>query len=241
MKRVVQIYRVFLREISEKHISAYAAGTAFFMFLSVIPILLLLCSVIPYTPVTEADLMNMLKGILPEPIVPVAVSIVAQMYDNQATIISFSALTAVWSAAKGILYLIRGLNVINEVKERRNYLELRLEACLYTIFLLFAIVLTLAVMVFGKVFVLTVFFLFLYTFLPGERMKMKTQLPGAVFISVIWSMFSWGFSFYVERFTVFNMYGSLSTLIIVMIWMYVCMYLILFGALVNRFVNGWCP
>lgn len=266
MKKAVQIYRVFSRELLEKNISAYASSAAFFMFLSMIPILLLLCSIIPYTPISEANLMNVLRGLLPEMMVPIAISIVAEMYDNSSAILSISALAAVWSAAKGILSLIRGLNVINEFKEKRKYLALRLEACFYTILLLVALVLTLVIMVFGKVIVLalvegfpsvqyileiflnsrffvsltilTVFFVVLYTFLPSERMRLKTQIPGAVFTSVVWSVFSWGFSFYVNQFSAFSMYGSLSTLIVVMIWMYVCMYIVLLGALVNRFFGG---
>lgn len=266
MKKAVQIYRVFSKELLEKNVSAYASSAAFFMFLSMIPILLLLCSIVPYTPISEANLMSVLRSLLPEMIVPIAINIVAEMYDNASAILSISALTAVWSAAKGILSLVRGLNVINDVKEKRKYLALRLEACFYTVLLLVALVLTLVIMVFGKVIVLaivegfpgiryllemllnsrffisltvlTVFFVVLYTFLPSERMRMKTQIPGAVFTSVVWSVFSWGFSFYVNKFSAFSMYGSLSTLIVIMIWMYVCMYIVLIGALVNRFFEG---
>ena len=158
---------------------------------------------------------------------------------------------------------MRGLNVINDVKETRNYIVLRLQSCLYTLILLASIVLMLMIVVFGGVlvdaivewlpravylleflmnirfifslFILTIFFIVLYSWLPNTKVRFKTQIPGAVFTSVVWSAFSWAFSFYVNRFSAFSMYGSLSTLIVVMIWMYFCMYIILLGALINRF------
>lgn len=43
--------------MNEHHISAYASSAAFFTFLSLIPMLLLLISAIPYTPITKATLM----------------------------------------------------------------------------------------------------------------------------------------------------------------------------------------
>lgn len=263
MKKIVSVFKAFSRQLNIKHVSAYASSVAFFMFLSLIPILLLLCAIIPYTPLTEANLLSVLVEILPDFIVPVSVNIVAELYDKSTAVISITAIATIWSAAKGILALIRGLNVINEVKETRNYVALRLEACFYTLILLIALVLTLVIMVFGKVLVdavvegfpqaryimefflnirfvisltvLAIFFIVLYTWLPNKKVRFKTQIPGALFTSVVWSVFSWGFSFYVNRFSAFSIYGSLSTIIVVMIWMYTCMYIILLGAVINRF------
>lgn len=263
MKKMIQIVKAFLEQTNTKHLGAYASSAAFFMFLSLIPILLLLCSIIPYTPVTEANLMSILTNLLPDVISPLVVGIVAEVYDQSGAVVSITALATIWSAAKGILALVKGLNVINDVKETRNYIVLRLQSCLYTIILLVSIVLMLIIVVFGGVLVqavvewiprmsylmeffmsirfvfslciLIIFFMILYSWLPNEKVRIKTQIPGAVFTSVVWSVFSWGFSLYVSRFAAFSVYGSLSTLIMIMIWMYICMYIILLGALINRF------
>lgn len=263
MKKLVRIMQAFSDQTNIKHLGAYASSAAFFMFLSLIPILLLLCSIIPYTPVTEANLMTILTNLLPDVISPLVVGIVAEVYDQSGAMVSLTAIATIWSAAKGILALVKGLNVINEVKETRNYIVLRLQSCLYTLILLVSIVLTLMIIVFGGVLVdaivewipstaylmefflnirfvfslciLIVFFMILYSWLPNARVRIKTQIPGAVFTSVVWSVFSWGFSLYVSRFSAFSVYGSLSTLIMIMIWMYICMYIILLGALINRF------
>ena len=55
-------------------------------------------------------------------------------------------------------------------------------------------------------------------------------------IAVAWSIFSYGFSFYFEIFPGFsNMYGNLATIIMVMVWLYICMNLLLYGAEINAY------
>ncbi len=61
--------------------------------------------------------------------------------------------------------------------------------------------------------------------------------PGAVFAAVVWSVFSWGFSIYVTYGNSYGIYGSLSIIIIVLLWMYFCMYIIMIGAYMNRYFS----
>ena len=264
MNKIIKLGKAFAGEIGRKHIAAYASSSAFFMFISLIPIILLLCSLVPLTPISQADLTEVIREYFPEMIAPLGVSIISEMYVKSSAILSLSIVATLWSAGKGILALNQGLNVINEVKETRNYILLRIRACFYTVLMLLAIILTLLVIVFGSVIVrqvigkipdlqylleffmsirhvvflvfLIILFVFMYSWLPNEKVNWRTQVPGAVLVASAWSAFSVGFSAYVNLFAGFGMYGSLSTIIMVMVWLYFCMYLILFGALVNRFL-----
>ena len=145
MNKLVKIVQHFCDQMNEKHVGAYASSAAFFMFLSLFPILLLICSTIPYTPITQASLIGALKQVLPDYFIPLMETVVKEVYGKTAIVLSISIITIFWSAAKGILALVRGLNVINDIKETRNYIILRLEAIFYTMILLVAIVLTLYV------------------------------------------------------------------------------------------------
>ena len=79
-------------------------------------------------------------------------------------------------------------------------------------------------------------FLMLYKVLPNRKATFKSQIPGALIIAVAWSIFSYGFSFYFEIFPGFsNMYGNLATIIMVMVWLYICMNLLLYGAEINAY------
>lgn len=263
MKRAYILGKEFIKQINENHIGAYASSAAFFMFLSLIPILLLLCSIIPYTPITKANLMNALVNIMPDSVDPIAINIVTEVYGKSTALVSITAIATVWTGARGIWALNRGLNVINDV-DHRGYFALKFRSCLYTVILLFSIILAMAIMVFGDVadafirstiptskylmdffsnlkflivlFLLFIFFMFLFTWLPNERQKWYTQIPGAAFSSLVWAGFSWGFSIYTEKFINFTMYGSLARVIILMLWLYICMYIVLLGAMINRFL-----
>lgn len=91
--------------------------------------------------------------------------------------------------------------------------------------------------------VLTVFWDLVYRFLPNRKHQPKTtwkrQLPGAIVTSCGWLLISFIFSIYLDIFTGFStMYGSLTTIILIMLWLYMCMYVILIGAELNAILEG---
>ena len=66
------------------------------------------------------------------------------------------------------------------------------------------------------------------------KTKWKHQIPGSVFSAVGWQVISLIFSVYLDIFEGFStMYGSLTTIILVMLWLYFCMYMILLGGVIN--------
>ena len=263
LKRLLFIGYDFGKHMSRRNISAFAASTAFFLFLSLIPALMLLCAILPYTPLTEANLMSAAREISPDAMDSLLINIIGDVYDKSIGIVSVTAIVTLWTAGKGVLALMRGLNAINDVEENRNYFLLRMVACLYTVLLLVAVLLSLLIMVFGKSIVgiivefipqtsylfelmihfrtlfvwavLTVVIALMYAYVPGARTGFKLQLPGAVFAAVAWSVMTWAFSIYIDEFNGFGMYGSLTTIIILMLWMYAAMYIILAGAYMNRY------
>lgn len=261
--RLYAVGRDFTKEVNDNNISAHAASAAFFIFLSLIPMLLLICAMIPFTRLTENNLITAVTEVLPTSLVPFAINMIMEVYNKSPAVISVTAIVAIWSAAKGILAIMRALNAINRVEETRNYIVLRLWASVYTLIMLVTVVLSLLIMVFGNVLVnfllqdipnlryffellmsirfmfvwiiLTLLFMMLYTFIPNKKIKFRMQMPGALFAGVVWSAFSWGFSMYVDYFNAFDMYGSLSTIVMVMLWLYICMYILMIGAEINRY------
>ncbi|MCQ2540147.1 MAG: YihY/virulence factor BrkB family protein, partial [Acetatifactor sp.] len=84
--------------------------------------------------------------------------------------------------------------------------------------------------------ILTLFFAAIYTYVPDRKLKFKQQIPGAMFSAIGWSIYSWGFSIYLQ-YNSYGLYGSLSIVIIALLWMYFCMYIMLFGAYLNHYRN----
>lgn len=264
--RVVNLIKQYARRVKDDNISAHASSAAFFLFISLIPMLLLTCALLPYTPIREATLMKFLVGILPTHMDAFAITVIEDIYGKSTGIISITAVITLWAASKGTFALIRGLNVVNEVEETRNYFWLRIKAGIDTIVFLVMIILSLLIVVFGNVFlrlllkyfpdivfvrmifqylryiivwfVLTLLFVLLYVWLPNKRPKVKSQFAGAFFTSTGWIVFSWFFSIYIDNFSSFTMYGSLASIIIIMVWLYCCMYIMLMGAEINRITDG---
>ena len=258
--------RDFSEKMKKKDISTYAASTAFFFFLSVVPMLIMICTIIPYTPLTEENLVELVTDFLPDQIDPLAESLISEVYDKSAGILSIALIATIWSAAKGVMALMRGLNSVNGVEEKRNYFVLRIIASFYTIVMLVVVILSLFVMVFGDQLVtlalhripqlqrvvsfvmnfrflfvwavLSVLFAAVYAYVPDKKLAFKEQIPGAVFSAVGWSVFSWAFSYYVAYGNSYGIYGSLSIIIIVLLWMYFCMYIILIGAYLNQYFEA---
>lgn len=257
------ISRDFAKQMSRQNISAFSASTAFFLFLSCIPMLILICTLLPYTPLTEEMLVEVMMNLTPERMNSLIVSLVAQVYEKSVGTLSVAAVITLMSAGKGILALIRGLNSVNEVVENRNYFVLRIVASFYTVIVLIVVLLLLLTGVFGNVLVnlivtnfpqvqllfgflmnfrflfiwavLTLAFTMIYTYIPNKKMKFTMQVPGACFSAIVWLVFSWGFSVYVDHYDGISAYGSLSILIVIMLWLYCGMYIIMIGAHLNRY------
>lgn len=255
----------FFDKCRRDKINAYAAQSAFFIILSTIPFLMVFSSLLQYTPITENTLLKIYKTALPDYISTFLISVTDEVYNRSVGIISITAIVAIWSAAKGIQYMTDGLNSVNDLEENRNWIILRLWAIAYTVAFLFAVVFTLVVLVFGNSLhnlaaeyiplfqsftnlieklrgfvlfgILLVFFDIIFTALPNRKLTFKSQLPGAAICAVAWYAFSFALSVYVDYFNGFSMYGSLTTIALIMLWLYFCMYIMLMCAEVNVIFN----
>ncbi|MDO4292741.1 MAG: YihY/virulence factor BrkB family protein [Eubacteriales bacterium] len=265
MKKKISLATGFVRHMSKSNVSAHASSAAYFIFLSLIPIIILLCSLLPLTSLQKSDLLRGVAQVMPSPLVPMMSSLIESLYNSTVGVVSVAAIVTIWSAGKGMLALIRGLNAMNGVVEDRNYFVQRLLASFYTVVLLAILLISLVFMVFGDTLVrvlnrhipvldeivsllmhlkplfswgiLTLVFMTIFAFVPNIKLKWKNQFPGALFTAVSWNLFSWGFSIYIEQFNDFGLYGSLSAIVVVMMWLYFCMYLLLVGAHINRFMS----
>ncbi|MGN0334685.1 MAG: YihY/virulence factor BrkB family protein [Lachnospiraceae bacterium] len=263
MKRIYDLVMKLTDSCSEHHINASAANAAYFIMLSLIPCLILLMTLIQFTNIGRVDLILSIQRIVPRNMRAFVTTVINEAYTKTITTVSISALTAMWSAGKGMMALTQGFQIVAGVREKQNYIAVRIRSTFYTILLLLAVFLFLIAGVFGNslselivqkipfaayavevfrkfrtvflILVATVLFTLIYRFVPNLKKKMGNFVPGAVFASVGWFAFSWAFSLYVDRFSGFsNMYGSLTTIILVMLWMYFIMYIILIGAEINR-------
>lgn len=263
MRKIYLVVKQFMNKLKQDNLGAYAASSAFFIFLSMVPILITICSLLPYTYLSEAELMRLITNIAPDNVDAMAISLVGQIYDSSTGTLSVAVVVAIWSAGRGMLSLMNGLNAVNGVVEYRNYIYQRLVGSFYTVLLLVITIVTLGLSVLGNQIlnaierhlpflfqfseklmsfrfvvvwlILTVAFSLIYTYLPNKKLKLIYELPGAAFAAVVWNLFSFFFSIYIDYFSTFSAYGTLGAVMALMLWMYFCIYILLLGANVNRY------
>jgi membrane protein len=264
IKSSLKLVGLLTKKIDDDHVAAFSAQAAFFIIISFFPFIMLLLSIIQFFPIEESSMLRIFTEIFPTAIHSLIISIITEIYDSAAstTIISVTVITTLWSAGKGFLAVMRGLNSVYEINETRNGLLLRAIAALYTLIFAVMVLITMTLFVFGNrlyfwierklpvfvdtalviislrtivgLIVLIIFFLIIYTVIPNRKTKLMSQMPGAMLCSGGWMGFSYAFSFYIDNYSNYaSTYGSLTAVVLFMLWLYFCMYILFLGAEFN--------
>lgn len=259
-----QIYDKF----SADEMTVYAAQASFFIMIAALPFIMLMITVVQVVPnLTRAELLDLLLSLVPKGYKSVAFRVLNDLsLKSPATMISVTAIAALWSSSKGMMSVARGLNRVHGEQQKGWYIVRRLIWAGYTIVLILVCVVALGLLVFGTsiqdfvvrrvpvlaeitqniisfraLLALTLFmlgFAAIYTYVPERKLTLKSQIPGAVFATAGWILFSLLFSLYFRLFGNRNfsyMYGSLGAIVLLMLWLYGCICLLFFGAEINWF------
>lgn len=266
MKRIWERFLDGCRYVTKLNIPVNAAYASFFIALAVFPSLVLLLSLLRYVGLEVENLTEMLHGVLPTALMPAAQKLILNTYNSSTgTVLSISALTALWSASRGVHGVVTGLNSIYGVSENRGYLRTRGMSVIYTFAFLVVLLLTLVLHVFGTtlvqylplredplftflesvvdlrffllLIVQTALFTAMFMVLPNKRNKLADSFPGAVLSSIGWLVFSDLYSIYVENFAgLSNIYGSVYAVALSMLWLYCCMSIVFYGGALNHWL-----
>lgn len=127
--------------------------------------------------------------------------------------------------AIGAVILVFGTSIISTIQEKFGLLE-NYTAISQLITQLAYLVITF------------ILFLCVYKFVPGYKITFKSQIPGAIFSSIALIIISFIFSIYLDLFKGFSTtYGSLTALMLIMMWIYTCFYVVFLGAEINKFMS----
>lgn len=252
--------------VHQMHIPLHAGYTAYFLILSVFPALLLVLSMLRYTGLQVEALIELLRDFLPEALMGAVEELVYSTYlHSNGAVVGVAAITALWSASRGVYGLLQGLNAIYDVSENRSYFYTRAISVVYMFLFLLVLLLTLFLHVFGgtllnmltmvdnpvviflvdlidfRFFLLlvlqSVIFTVMFMTLPNKRNRFLDSLPGGVLASLGWLVFSDLYSIYVENFSSYaNIYGSVYAIALSMLWLYCCMSILFYGGALNRYL-----
>jgi membrane protein len=178
-------------------------------------------------------------------------------------LLSFWIVITLWSASAAVRTIMHALNVAYDIAEERPAWKRYLLSILYTILLAILIIAAVGLMLIGpeiaewlaqqiglgSVFVvlwawlripaaillLTIVLALVYYLFPNVDQPFRLITPGAVLAVIVWLAASFGFSFYVNNFASYGaIYGSLGTVIVLLVYLYITATVMLFGAEVNE-------
>ena len=259
------LFTQLYEKIKGDDVTGLAAQLAYYFLLSIFPLLIFTITLLPFIPVSQADLMEILRTYAPAESAQLLESNLKEIMANQnGGLLSFGILATVWSASNGTNAIIRALNHAYDIDETRSFIKTRALALILTLGLIFVVVVSLLLPVFGKhilsiifdflgfepsfiydvlrwvvsIAVITFVFLIMYWIGPNLKMRCKFALPGAIFASVGWALSSWAFSFYVNSFANYSStYGSLGGIIVLMLWLYISGLVIIIGGEINAVLS----
>ena len=209
------------------------------------------------------DQLNQLSQVMPEQAYSIIKTQLQELAKTPGSTLGWSVaisiLFSLWSANKGIKSLFTGIEIAYYSEGSRGFLKENALTLLFTFFAIILLIISLALIVAFPAVVgqlglsstietviqwarwillalIVVFFLGkIYQYAPTKpNSEFKWVLPGAILATVVWSLASWGFSYYVSNFGSYGeMYGSISAVVVMLLWLFITCFIILIGAELN--------
>lgn len=232
---------------------SYRAGSiAFSFFMALFPFALFILNLIPYIPLKnfQQDFLQFVEdSVPPNTYGAIELILIDIMNNSYKSLISTGVIMSVFLMANGVNAIIGGFESSYHITNSRNFFRQYLVAVSLSIILSLIMIFSVAVYltieylmqvteipligaVARSVFVISMILIvvsILYKFGSKETKSMSFISYGSVFTTILIALTSYGFGFYVLRFAKYNeLYGSIGTLLVVMIYIWInCMILLL--------------
>jgi len=235
---------------------------AFFLVLSIIPIIVLIGFICSTINISLNGVINSINNVLPQGISEILVPFING--EGLDVTLGFTMIIGFVLASNGPHSIIITSNTLYGIKHS-SYLARHIKAFLLTILLVSLFVFNMIVLAFGNyiihfIFDLEIFasvssyiyqiFIWLkwplgllivfitvkliYTIAPDSRIPSRYNTRGSVFTTVLWSLVTIGYSYYVTNFNNYNVfYGSLTNIALLMLWIYILSYILVLGMAIN--------
>ena len=245
-----------------------AQASFFLMISAIPLMMLIFAIINLFINIDQQTILHTINSFAPAEISSLMTTIMNELFNKAASIpvISITAISTLWLASKGIMALYMGLSNVYHVP-MRNYIYSRIVSVVYTLALIATLILTVIFFAFGnklelfltshsiilsnlmqlilrgKIFFfmayLTLLFALFYKFLPRRDKPFRQYFPGAAFAAAGWIVFSYIYSIYIDNFSNYSyVYGSLAAVVFLMLWLYFCMNIFLYGAQINKMIEN---
>nr|WP_192599607.1 YihY/virulence factor BrkB family protein [Sporosarcina limicola] len=252
-----------LVRIKKVDVTGLGSQLAFFFLLSLFPLLIFIMTLLPFLNLDHAELFLFIRGYAPESVALLIEDTLREVLNNRnGGLLSIGILATVWSASKGMNVLTKALNRSYFTEETRSFIVARGMSVVFTVMLIAVLIIALVLPVFGHQIgsiafsafglednflklwgklrwiippvLIFIVFSAIYWIVPNLKLKLKSVFPGALFATIGWILTSLAFSFYVGSYGNYsNTYGSIGTIIVLMMWLYFSAIILMLGGQLN--------
>lgn len=149
MRDIYDAVDEFFGGMGSRRITTYSAACAYYLFMSLVPVIMLLVSVLQYTPLTRDVVLEAVADYVPESLYEIVDYIVTSIYNGGRVALTVSILLTLWSASACMKALLRGMDSVYDAERREDYIRFSLRACFYMVIFVFILLLSFFVMVYG--------------------------------------------------------------------------------------------
>ena len=253
--------KLFIKEFIKTNLLFHSAQNAFYFILSVFPFLYILTKILSVIPSPSGQILKSIEIIFPQEVLLIIYSNLNTISKTPTTFHSIPyILIALWSSSMLIYSLKSVFTLFYNKKAAKNKLFIRIISIalttiiliiiIFTFFTIFFINLGLSILIkrlsidysplilsLASLILIIFNIVILYIILPPVRIKITHAIPGAIFSVIGLTLFSYGFSYYVNYVADYSrLYGAMGGVIILLLWLYICSVIILSGGLINSII-----
>lgn len=267
MNHVIEGLKQFYERVERVDVFGLAAQLAYFFLLSLFPFLLFLFNLVAYFPLEQEVILQAIVDYAPPQVFELIESnIISLVTIQNGGLLSIGIIGTLWAASNGVNAVTKALNRAYNIKPKRIFIVYRLLSILLTVGMFFIVIVALLLPVFGRMIgeyvfswfgfsseflqvwetfrwvissiIFLIVLLALYKLAPRRLVYFRHVIWGAVFSTVGFQLVSWGFSYYVSSLRNYSAtYGSLGTVIVLMIWFYLFGLIVIIGGVLNAFIH----
>ena len=252
-----------LRRYFYHDVGRQSAALAYYLLFTLFPFLIFLSSLLGLLNLDVSEILGALQPLLPAEVLDVAEAYLEYASrTSSAAMLWFGLIFSIYFPMRAADCLMRAVRRAYHLPRPGNHLVYRFKVLLYTVFLLVTIAVTLALatvsqrmltfvgryitlpLVFVELWDLLRFLMLavvvfgavglLYAMAQDSRQPGRNVVPGVITSLAAWMALSAAYSFYVENFANYSLiYGTLGTMVVLMIWLYLTATVLIMGAEIN--------
>lgn len=257
------------KRITESEMSNYSVVVAYYLLLSLFPLLIAVGNLLPFLKINPNDVLPYIEELMPPPIFDFLRGAIKDLLtQSSGSMLSISALTTLWSASQSINALQTAMNKAYGVEARSNFVIVRIVSFVVVLLLMIAIIGVVGIFGMGEAVLdalqpifgfslnildtfaawkwpltlvgLFVIMMLLYLIVPNAKLRWRSIVPGAAFSTIGWLLLSQVFGIYTKLFNArIAGYQIIGGFIILMFWLNFAAMIMIFGGIINAVIEEY--